>query len=1132
MYTDADLRRDTAQQVYQRGRSLFQGGNVQNIQLQDIYMQSTPCRKIRAYVQGSGWQCYNTEIIVNEKAARLHSYHCECPAYREYTGLCKHCVATLLRYIQVCDDMQRKQQQPVKKLTVEFPEKIENPRQLELIDLKGAGMLHTAKKSSHAKQSALPQTDRRLYNILMEDGIEQQLPYKQPQVRGKVRLYPICFDCHGKLSVEFKIGIKQLYVLKDLNEFTQLMQMKGYKSYGAKLGFYHHMSAFAPESAPLASFLVDIMRDFEQRGGQAGYRAYRSCDMKREIPLMGAQLDAFMDIMERTKQPLELETMLTDAYTYTVADDVVELPLSITGVPAGAKLRTAYFPMTEGAAYEYLYDHEHRLIHRESLANLRRIRAFRRYMNERRGDTAFIAERELPLFCRDMLPELEKYYKVELREFHPERYLPEPVRFAVYLDMPQPEMFTCRLSAIYEEESFDVFSVENDAARFIEPPTEGSIRKRDIHREMEMDAAVSVFFPEFDARSRLRVLQGDLDKLYDFVREGIHRLEELAEVYISDTMKRAQLMTVPTFSMGISLKSGLLELTLDAGDYSLEELTEILMHYNRKKKYYRLKSGAFVDMQESQLENLIELVDGLQLNARQLKGGVIELPRYRALYLDSLSHEEGAEYMHKDKDFRQLIRSMHAIEDCDFDVPAELEDIMREYQKSGYRWLKMLHTNGFGGILADDMGLGKTLQVIAFLLTERKKTLIVCPASLVYNWQSEIQRFAPSLQPVMVTGDALHRKELVDNSLDTDILITSYDLLKRDILNYEQQHFFCEILDEAQFIKNQSTQAARAVKRISAGTRFALTGTPMENRLSELWSIFDYLMPGFLFSYKQFKEEVESPIIEEHDEEAMLRLRRMITPFILRRLKKDVLLDLPDKLEEPVYASMEEEQRKLYAANAQNLKRLLGGQSDAQFKEKKLQLLAELTKLRQICCNPALVYENYKGGAAKLEMCMELLHNAISGGHKVLVFSQFTSMLDILAKRARKEDITYYMLTGQTPKEQRMRMVESFNQEDDVSVFFISLKAGGTGLNLTGADIVIHYDPWWNLAAQNQATDRTHRIGQKNVVTVYKLIAKNTIEERILELQELKQELADQVLGGENMDNPSLSREDLLGLLS
>ena len=520
--------------------------------------------------------------------------------------------------------------------------------------------------------------------------------------------------------------------------------------------------------------------------------------------------------------------------------------------------------------------------------------------------------------------------------------------------------------------------------------------------------------------------------------------------------------------------------------------------------------------------------------------------------LRSLSKENGISYIHKNKDFKQLVRNMKSVEDCDYDVPQSLQDVMREYQKSGYQWLRVLHENGFGGILADDMGLGKTLQIIAFLQAKYEavnneseanvdkkvgavqgkigRTLIVCPASLVYNWQSEIERFAPNLHPIMITGDAVQRKILVTQSQENDILVTSYDLLKRDIENYENIEFFCEIIDEAQFIKNQNTQAAKAVKMIQAGTKFALTGTPMENRLSELWSIFDYLMNGFLFSYKQFKEELEEPIVSKKDEAALLRLRRMITPFILRRLKKDVLKDLPDKLEEVVYAKMAKIQQDLYDANVQKMKMILAKQSDQEFRENKLQLLAELTRLRQICCNPLLIYENYDGTSAKVEVCMELLHNAIEGGHKVLLFSQFTSMLDLLEQTAQQEGISFYKLTGHTSKEERIRMVNAFNK-DDTQIFLISLKAGGTGLNLTSADIVIHFDPWWNLAAQNQATDRTHRIGQKNVVTVYKLIAKGTIEEKIVKLQDAKQELADQVLGGENMDKTTLSREDLMELL-
>mgnify|MGYP000012460396 FL=1 len=305
----------------------------------------------------------------------------------------------------------------------------------------------------------------------------------------------------------------------------------------------------------------------------------------------------------------------------------------------------------------------------------------------------------------------------------------------------------------------------------------------------------------------------------------------------------------------------------------------------------------------------------------------------------------------------------------------------------------------------------------------------------------------------------------------------------------------------------------------------------MENRLSELWSIFDYLMPGFLYSYTRFRTELEQPIVQHDNEEARERLRKMIRPFVLRRLKKDVLQDLPEKVEENRYTCLEGEQQKLYDAHVKRMRLLLDKQTEEEFNTSKIVILSELTKLRQICCDPALLFEEYKGESAKLEMCVDMICNAVEGGHKILVFSQFTTMLDRLAKRLDKERINYYMLTGATGKEKRAKMVEDFNQ-DEVPVFCISLKAGGTGLNLTAADIVIHYDPWWNLAVQNQATDRAHRIGQKNTVNVYKLIAKDTIEENIVKLQEKKYALADQILSGEDMGSGSFTREEILELIS
>ena len=493
-----------------------------------------------------------------------------------------------------------------------------------------------------------------------------------------------------------------------------------------------------------------------------------------------------------------------------------------------------------------------------------------------------------------------------------------------------------------------------------------------------------------------------------------------------------------------------------------------------------------------------------------------------------------------ENELRGMVRNMKTIEDSDYEVVDSLKNVMRNYQKNGFLWLKTLRENGFGGILADDMGLGKTLQVISLLLAERqdydagekerRRSLIVCPASLVYNWQKEIERFAPELETVTITGSAPERKDIIRHTTDGQILITSYDLLKRDVEYYKNIVFAVQVIDEAQYIKNAGTQAAKGVKKITAAFKLALTGTPIENRLSELWSIFDYLMPGFLYTYQKFREEIETPIVVNKDENKMERLQRMIRPFILRRLKGDVLKDLPEKLEENVYAKMEGEQLALYDAHVQQMKQMLDGKSEAEFKSNKIQILAELTKLRQLCCDPALLFEDYKGESAKVQMCMDLIGNAVHGGHKVLLFSQFTTMLDRLAEQLKKLGIDYYMLTGSVNKEKRMQMVDSFNK-DDVPVFCISLKAGGTGLNLTAADIVIHYDPWWNVAVQNQATDRAHRIGQKNVVTVYKLVSQGTIEEKIIDIQEKKKKLAEQVLEGEGMDSVVFTKEEIMELL-
>ncbi|MFT4145960.1 MAG: DEAD/DEAH box helicase, partial [Mobilitalea sp.] len=458
------------------------------------------------------------------------------------------------------------------------------------------------------------------------------------------------------------------------------------------------------------------------------------------------------------------------------------------------------------------------------------------------------------------------------------------------------------------------------------------------------------------------------------------------------------------------------------------------------------------------------------------------------------------------------------------------------YQMTGYKWLKTLAGNELGGILADDMGLGKTLQSIVYIASSVQAekgvhTLIVCPTSLIFNWQDEIENFAPHLRAMVITGNPNDRQEAISKYKEYDVLITSYPLIRRDITFYEKIEFHTVFIDEAQFIKNDSSQNAKSVKRLRAKHRFALTGTPIENNLSELWSIFDFIMPDYLNSHSRFVEVYEKPILKE-DSAALLDLHQHIEPFILRRMKKDVLTELPDKYESKMLTDMSEGQKLVYLSYLENIRSELHHEIEENGVEKsRMKILAALTRLRQICCHPSTFLENYQGGSGKLDLLMEVIPEAITNDHRILVFSQFTSMLRLIENELKDLDISYFYLEGSTATEDRNDYVKRFNAGEG-KVFLISLKAGGTGLNLTGADTVIHYDPWWNPAVEDQATDRAYRIGQQNKVHVMKLITKGTIEEKIYKLQRKKKELSDSIISSKEVFINTLSREELEDLFA
>lgn len=1101
MLSEEDIKSESNSGAFWKGTMLYKVNGVKDMTIEIEESNGNFFYHIYAEVKESGIS-YPVHISISE--VEIIDYVCECEAFYSYDGLCSHCVAALIYYI-------------------ENFKSLEQTRMLESMRGSKVFSVNAVKKNKETKR----RTDARLRTLMSNLG-NHDISHQVESIRN-VRLEPYVTYAKEHLYVEFKIGVTQMYVLKNITDFVNRVKKEENYKYGKKLEFVHRKEHFDKESQALVDFLIQAVHEMEQmqeRYFGNYYYYYTGLQLEREINLGSYLLDRFFRAMGERKFSLD-GVYSKDITLWQVKDEEIRPRLQITGTTGGITFRLEDIPRIEGGEYEYFLVSPY--VFRAPKREQAEIEQIKELAEAGAHHEAFVSDEDLPAFSREVLPLFQKHYDTKIEKFEVEKYLPPKPKYEIYLDMPQEDFITCQMFSVYEEEKKTKKYNCLKGMQWKE--------KRDIQDEYRATETVRPYFNAYDDKNFQMVLSGDEEMTFLLLTEGVEQLGKIGDVYISEQLKKLQVRPAPKVSIGVSLEGGLLDLKLTSEEMPLYQLAEILSKYNPKKRYYRLKNGTFVDLGEQEgLLKLGKLVENLSLKERDLKKGEIILPKYRALYVDGELRQNEELSFTRDKNFKALIRNMKTVEDNDYEVPENLERILRQYQKHGYIWLRTLADNGFAGILADDMGLGKSLQVITFLqeqIEQAEKTyraLIVCPASLVYNWKNEIEKFAPQLPARMIAGTAAERKQMLKELGSREILITSYDLLKRDILEYQDIQFDCEIIDEAQFIKNYNTQAARAVKEISAGFRIALTGTPVENRLSELWSIFDYLMSGFLFPYERFKKEFEIPIVSNQNEEAMERLRKMIAPFILRRLKKDVLKDLPDKIEEVVYAKMEGEQQKLYDAHVQRMKLMLEKQSEEEFRTQKIVILSELTRLRQLCCSPALVYDEYQDGSAKLDLCIQTVSNAVEGGHKILLFSQFTSMLELIRSRLKKEGIGFYELTGATSKKDRARMVEQFN-EDAVPVFLISLKAGGTGLNLTAADIVIHYDPWWNIAAQNQATDRAHRIGQKNKVTVLKMIMKDTVEEKILELQTRKQELADQLLSGNDMANPTFSKEELLEIL-
>ena len=564
---------------------------------------------------------------------------------------------------------------------------------------------------------------------------------------------------------------------------------------------------------------------------------------------------------------------------------------------------------------------------------------------------------------------------------------------------------------------------------------------------------------------------------------------------------------------------------------SFEDIYETIQN---GEKYSRVRSLGFVEFPAQDVYSMMRSFNSFDVYRNSENKFIVKT--YRAGLLNELENL-GIELVLSDNfsDFWKQMSTFSTTEEVEF--PKSIKAQLREYQAKGFSWLWFMYKYGLNGILADDMGLGKTLQALTLLQKAKDvdgpmPTLVICPTSVVFNWEAEIQKFAPELTCLKLSG--IERKQLFKEIPNHDIIITSYALVRRDIEKLKKINFRYVILDESQNIKNALSQTAQAVKKLNSQHKLALSGTPIENKLEELWSVFDFLMQGFMFSMSEFNFRYVNPIMERGDKTVEKRLKLQIYPFILRRMKRDVAKDLPDKVENIAYCELTPDQREFYMEVLDSTKAELFKSIEQNGLEKsRMSIFSALLRLRQICCHPRLYdKENVKeiNHSGKFEYLKEMLEEIISEGHRVLLFSQFVDMLDITKAWLEKEKIPYEYLTGKT--KDRQGAVERFNTNENVPIFLVSLKAGGTGLNLTGADYVIHYDPWWNPAVEDQATDRAYRIGQKKKVFVYRLITKNTVEEKIQKLKQVKRNLVDSVISVDRNITKSLTMDDIKEIFS
>ncbi|WP_274365776.1 DEAD/DEAH box helicase [Paenibacillus thermotolerans] len=1023
-------------------------------------------------------------VIVEIRPNGEVSAECACSVGFSFDKYCKHVAAALL---QIADSQRFEE-------TTEQPYSSEESQLVNrVLDL----FKHTPRSSGAAR-------------TLFESRTALEAEFSiAPYVFGPRR---------NLLGIECKIGAGKRYVVPDIREFLGRFERGEQYAFSRHFTYDPALHFFSAADHAILTRLIEIRRNEKLQREAAGALYTGEVGDPRTLPIypfawesLAPKLaEAPLVTIRHGERKIDgvrfMEGPLPLQFEFDQAEGEGFL-LDVRGLKDSLVLEAYGTVLLEGGFYQLKPDECGRL------AELRKI------TDVSGSDRIRIPPRQIEPFMERVVPGLMKLGDVRIARAVSDRIVRSPLEARVYLDRVSDRLL---VGLEFQYGDIVINPLEDEGPR----RGEGRILMREGERESQI---LELIETASFAKTESGYFMQDEESEYEFLYHTVPQLERIAKVYATSAVK-ARLLTgnpPPNISVDLDERTNWLEFRFRLDGIPESEIRNVIQSLVEKRRYHKLQDGALLPLERAEFLEMIRFLNEVGIRKNEVAGPRFSLPVTRGLQLLEARDRDGGNVVRLGKSIRRMLEHLRNPDHLEFPVPDMLAPQLRDYQQYGYQWLKTLAHYRFGGILADDMGLGKTVQSIAFLVSvlpeiraRNQPALIVSPAALMYNWRNELRKFAPQIRAVIADGTKTERTGILKEAGSVDAIIVSYPLLRRDIERYAELSFHTLILDEAQSFKNYATQTAQAVKALRAEYRFALTGTPIENALEELWSIFDVVFPGLFPNRKAFGELSRETIA------------RRARPFLLRRLKSDVLQELPEKIDSHLVSELLPEQKKLYTAYLAKLRHeALKHLDEKDFQKNRIRILAGLTRLRQLCCHPALFVKDYAGGSAKLEQLLETIEDCRSAGRRLLVFSQFTEMLGLIGRELGYRGVPFFYLDGSTPASERVELCARFN-EGERDLFLISLKAGGTGLNLTGADTVLLYDLWWNPAVEQQAEDRAHRIGQKKVVQVIRLIAQGTVEEKMYELQQKKKTLIEEVIRPGEEALSALTEQDIRELLA